>query len=274
MHRKNERSRGFHRFGMFVVAALVYASAVAAAEDTRKVALIDEILSSGIGWLVNDAATAAFQFGLQSGCMSSDAVQPEIDVRASDELLRLHLNDMDASELQALATSLKEPESEEILNLMRVLLVLGSVQATGEAQEVLARARSVEEPEPVPRAMADIRTIATATEAFSIDNDGRYPDAKAIEELGSLISPIYVRNMPILDPWGKPYAYLMLDEGEGYRIASAGPDGRFDAFTLNPYVDIEPLAATGDDYDLVYENGSFLVYPAEIAARMSGGDGY
>ena len=268
MHREPRKIRaGALLLVSFLTAALVHAHASGQETNPVKDQLVERIIASGIGQVATDVASAAFHVTLRSGCASPDATQPETDVAARDELVRLYLHELNEDELEDLAGILSDSRMEGVLDLMGALHYLGTLEATGDTQDLMIRMET-DEPDEVSRAMADIRVIATATEAFGVDND-LYPDARTIEDLAAFISPIYVRNAPMLDPWGRSYAYMVLDDGKGYRLASAGPDGRFDAFTLNPFLDVEPLATEGDDYDLVYENGSFLRYPAAIVDRVN-----
>ena len=93
------------------------------------------------------------------------------------------------------------------------------------------------------RTMADMRSLATASEAYATDTN-KYPDAKTIAELGKLIVPIYIRVAPEKDGWGTPFRYAVSADLQTYRFVSAGPDKTFD---------------TKDD--IVFENGEFVQAP-------------
>lgn len=103
------------------------------------------------------------------------------------------------------------------------------------------------------RTMADIRTIATAIEAYETD----HPDWKGatIEgpaaRLVSLLQPIYVKQIPLLDGWRRPFI-VSVHPGVGYKIWSNGRDG-----TRVP----KEGAFTDFDGDMVYENGTFTSFP-------------
>jgi general secretion pathway protein G len=73
------------------------------------------------------------------------------------------------------------------------------------------------------RALADIKQLETAVDAFALDNNDQYP--------GSLEDLIggkrdYLRD-PAKDPWGNPYEYIQPGEQhrKTYDILSMGPDG-------------------------------------------------
>lgn len=93
------------------------------------------------------------------------------------------------------------------------------------------------------RTKADLRAISTATESYFTDNN-EYPRVKTIEELRAKISPVYIKTMPTTDGWGTPFAYRASGGEKGhYRVASAGPDRKFDPTTL----DLNKQPAKSDD---------------------------
>jgi hypothetical protein len=77
-------------------------------------------------------------------------------------------------------------------------------------------------------------------------------------DLSSVLAPTYVKDLPRLDAWGKPYEFWA--SGSSYTIRSSGRDGSFSGrrYTIG--------ATTDPDADLVYSNGAFLVYPREVTS--------
>ena len=73
----------------------------------------------------------------------------------------------------------------------------------------------------------DMYSLGIALEAYHIDNS-RYPDVDSVEELRPLLEGRYVPEMTGSDAWGKPFKYVPAADGQGYRVVSAGSDGRFD----------------------------------------------
>ena len=105
--------------------------------------------------------------------------------------------------------------------------------------------------------MADIRTLATAIEAYEID----HPDWKGDGDLTALLQPKYIKKIPKADAWNHPFSVEMwkdADNNPAYRIWSAGRDGRRDAKWGNP------AFTTSFDNDIVYENGTFIQYPEGV----------
>jgi len=100
-----------------------------------------------------------------------------------------------------------------------------------------------------------INTVATAVEAFAIDNR-RYPGPTEgfvpVETIRKDLQPMYVRDLPASDAWGGALQYW--SDGATYRIVSNGADGKADV----PYEDPRAGTATLNfDGDIVFENGHF-----------------
>jgi competence protein ComGC len=117
------------------------------------------------------------------------------------------------------------------------------------------------------RTMADIRTLGTAVEAYSSDNNG-YPDTTSIEALRPMLSPKYIAAMPQKDGWEHPLMYFCYDHKEGrctgYVVGSGGKDGMFEHSDPRAYVDSPPGAKTDFSADLIFANGQFIEYPEGI----------
>jgi hypothetical protein len=77
--------------------------------------------------------------------------------------------------------------------------------------------------------LGDIRIIRTAVEGYARVHN-QYPAAKTMEELRVAVQPDYIKVLPMHDVWGTPFLYE-LDDKVGYRVVSAGADGKFDRTT-------------------------------------------
>lgn len=93
------------------------------------------------------------------------------------------------------------------------------------------------------RTSADLRTLATALEAFRRDN-GSYVEAGNCAALIDNLSPKYLPSVIRLDAWSREFDYK--GESGSYRLASLGPDGK---------------PGTGDD--IVFENGRLIIGASE-----------
>lgn len=117
---------------------------------------------------------------------------------------------------------------------------------------------------PLVVTLADLRSVATSVEAWSVDHGDRYPAANDIRALVKLISPKYFRSPPLVDGWGTEYRYFVSQDGSSYRLASAGSDRKFSPATLG--IPAGESATENRDLaaDIVYQNGEFLRYPKGI----------
>ena len=77
--------------------------------------------------------------------------------------------------------------------------------------------------------LADLRVIRTAVEGYAGARN-EYPAAKTMEELRQAVQPNFIKNLPMHDAWGNPFLYER-DDTVGYRVVSAGADGKFDRST-------------------------------------------
>lgn len=118
------------------------------------------------------------------------------------------------------------------------------------------------------RTAADMRSIATAVEAYATDHND-YPRARDITDLARFVSPTYIRSMPEKDGWGTPFLYVISENQQQYRIVSGGADRRIDfANEQQQLFDEKPgQQRIADDRgaDLVYQNGAFLQIPRGIS---------
>jgi len=84
-------------------------------------------------------------------------------------------------------------------------------------------------------AMTEMKTIGNAVESYITDNYTA-PQATTMEELRQQLEPLYIKELPLNDPWGKPYQYRPspTDESE---------------YTIT---------CTGNENKIVYANGNFI----------------
>ncbi|HEX8169215.1 MAG TPA: type II secretion system protein GspG [Thermoanaerobaculia bacterium] len=141
-----------------------------------------------------------------------------------------------------------------------VLIVIGGILAAIAIPNFLtAMQRSRQK-----RTMADMRSIATATEAYATDKN-EYPHASSLDELASALTPTYMREVPRLDGWSHLYRYDCWPRDgrcQSYAIASGGKDGAFEHESLQEYT--SGTATEKFDCDIVFSNGSFVQYPAGV----------
>ena len=152
-----------------------------------------------------------------------------------------------------------------LLELLIVVMIIGIIAAIAIPNLMTAIERSRQK-----RTMADMRNLATAWEARSVET-GRFnaagsvvpgiTDVVDINDLDSAISPTYIKAMPKTDGWKHPWElYSSAPWGStapaaAYAIISPGRDGRFSTQNATSG------STTNFDCDIVYSNGSFLQFP-------------
>lgn len=143
----------------------------------------------------------------------------------------------------------------ELLVVVAIIGILASI-AIGNYLNALSRARQ-------KRTMADMRTIALAWEQRYAEN-GSYAAAGFSFPTGAVtygtletaLTPTYIQKMPQADGWGRALEFAIGDKV--YGIRSSGRDGLYEG------TDYEPVAFDNPDCDIVYSNGRFVRWPAEI----------
>jgi len=176
------------------------------------------------------------------------------------------------SELKDAIAWYKTPAGQKSIQMMSVMSDLTDRALDVMRPDLMAAMERIEEEEkakvePWKRTLADLRTLATATEAYATDTN-KYPDARSMDALDAILSPTYVRTTPRKDGWGYDYIYLYSADQQHYRFASPGSDGVFSYDTKTVPVTEQELKqqrhANSDlKDDIVYQDGSFIRWPKE-----------
>ncbi len=105
------------------------------------------------------------------------------------------------------------------------------------------------------RAMADIRAIGNALEAYIMDHT-KLPRGNSLMELAYNpdFVPFYIKAVPYIDPWGKEYSYKTSLDGEHgtYWIACSGSDDVFNGYGQEGRPELQP------GMDIVFVDGDFI----------------
>lgn len=142
----------------------------------------------------------------------------------------------------------------ELLVVVAIIGILASI-AIANYLNAIAKARQ-------KRTMSDIRNIATAWESRNAEKGSYAPgftfptSAVTFDTLEDALTPNYMQSVPKVDGWGRPYEFGY--EGRVYAIRSAGRDGIFES------TDYVPNPTDSPDCDIVYSNGRFVTWPADI----------
>lgn len=110
------------------------------------------------------------------------------------------------------------------------------------------------------RTMADMRAIGTAIEAYDEDNKA-LPAVDSMSKLEGILSPKYIRQLPIYDAWQQEFRYVVSDptsETRRYIVISGGKDGALDHEDPQLYT---PTPVQSFNNDLVFSGGEFIRYP-------------
>ncbi len=104
-----------------------------------------------------------------------------------------------------------------LIELLIVVAIIGIIAAIAIPNLLNAIDRGKQK-----RTMADLRSVGTAVESYSIDNNV-YPVAAAMSTLETFIEPVYIRTAPLTDGWTRSFQ-VAATIGE-YTICSGGKDG-------------------------------------------------
>jgi type II secretion system protein G len=150
-----------------------------------------------------------------------------------------------------------------LIELLIVVAIIGILAAIAIPNLLNAMGRARQK-----RTMADMRTIATAWEARATDLN-RYDAAGAniswpatnsdVNSMTGLITPTYIRKIPLYDGWGSLFAIGYTPES--YAIQSYGDDKtkNFTATTAN-----QAITTNNFDCDIIISEGNFVMYPEGI----------
>jgi len=148
-----------------------------------------------------------------------------------------------------------------LIELLIVIAIIGILAAIAIPNLLSAVQRGKQK-----RTMADMRSLATAIEAYAVDNNvyptggcatGLFTTAGTAMNSTSLtiLVPTYIATPPRTDGWGHPLLYNTTTPGDQYNLVSRGRDGAATPAT--------PVCGTTTDFndDIIYSNGTFLQWP-------------
>jgi general secretion pathway protein G len=154
---------------------------------------------------------------------------------------------------------MKKQQGFTLIELLIVIAIIGILAAIAIPNLLNAVQRGKQK-----RTMVDMRTLATAIEAFHVDNS-LFPTAAcaggqfttmgtALDDTSfALLTPTYLANAPRRDGWGRFYVYAV-DNGFGqYNIRSLGRNGLADTLSCGTTTDFND--------DILFSNGTFIQWP-------------
>lgn len=136
------------------------------------------------------------------------------------------------------------------------LLVVNGVAWRGPASQT----------ELLGRSMAELRSIGTAVETYSIDNNV-YPGPVAtiapVQSIESDLVPTYIGALPRVDPWANDYLYW--SDTTSYALVGLGSDGVPDhdyaSWGRAEFQAFRPGETTVPGRDIVIVDGQFVQWP-------------
>jgi general secretion pathway protein G len=146
-----------------------------------------------------------------------------------------------------------------LIELLIVIAIIGILAAIAIPNLLNAVQRGKQK-----RSMSDMRALATALEAYSIDNN-TYPQAACASGVFtatsvtlntnsfSNLSPTYIAQAPRQDGWGTFYAYGSNAANDSYVIVSGGRNKTVAAAVCG--------TTTNFNDDIYYTNGTFVQWP-------------
>jgi general secretion pathway protein G len=155
---------------------------------------------------------------------------------------------------------MKKPESGfTLIELLIVIAIIGILAAIAIPNLLNAVQRGKQK-----RSMSDLRALATAIEAYAVDN-ALYPQAACATGIYTTtavtlttasftnLTPTYIAQPPKIDGWGAFFKYGSDNASNNYVIASFGRDKASTAINCG--------TTTNFNDDIYYSNGTFIQWP-------------
>ena len=135
-----------------------------------------------------------------------------------------------------------------LIELLIVVAIIGIIAAIAVPNLMNAVDKAKQK-----RTMSDVRTIASAVEAYAVDT-AAYPLAMSDwASMKAVINPYFIRDPPDGDGWGNGWDAQTTVTGSDYSLASYGKDGLLGSRTGGQTADF--------DCDIVFTNGQFFQWP-------------
>jgi general secretion pathway protein G len=146
-----------------------------------------------------------------------------------------------------------------LIELLIVIAIIGILAAIAIPNLLNAVQRGKQK-----RTMSDMRALATAIEAYTVDNN-TYPQAACATGLWTTVdvtlqsnsfsnlSPTYISQAPRIDGWGQFLQYGSNGPNDAYAIASGGRNKAIIAAFCG--------TTTNFNDDIYYSNGTFIQWP-------------
>jgi len=146
-----------------------------------------------------------------------------------------------------------------LIELLIVIAIIGILAAIAIPNLLNAVQRGKQK-----RSMSDMRALATAIEAYAVDNN-QYPPAACAAGIFTTtatglqdtsftrLTPTYIAQPPKQDGWGEFFLYGSDTPGNNYAVRSTGRNKTAGATNCGTTTDFND--------DIIYSNGTFLQWP-------------
>ncbi len=147
-----------------------------------------------------------------------------------------------------------------LIELLIVIAIIGILAAIAIPNLLNAVQRGKQK-----RTMSDMRALATAIEAYAVDNNN-YPPANCPAGTATTaptvltdtsqfatLSPTYIATPPTKDGWQHYFSYFLAADSQSYAVWSAGRNGSITGAFCG--------TTTNFNDDIIYSNGTFIQWP-------------
>jgi len=142
---------------------------------------------------------------------------------------------------------MKNQKGFTLIELLIVVAIIGIIAAIAIPNLLNAINRGKQK-----RTMADMRSIATAVESYSVDWNFYPKGATDLTTLAPYIVPTYIKKLPTADGWNRALIFNSNTEGTNYTIQSSGKNSAQEVFG-GPTTDF--------NYDIIFAEGRFYQWP-------------
>ena len=168
---------------------------------------------------------------------------PEMAEMAEETQLEVYDRYFTEQQLRDLITFFKTPTGEHYVQVARTIATETRKNLQASTERYLAETN---ERNRANRTRNDFRGLGFALKSYFADHNS-YPKARSAEELAAMLVPKYIAAVPKQDAWDHLIQYYVSDDGQHYRIVSAGTDGKF-----------APESELTKSDDIVYYDGRFV----------------
>lgn len=224
---------------------------------------------------IEEAKELFGMFRQRASKIDFDGLMRESTVR----LYSKYFTEAELSDLIAFYGTATGRKSLEVLPaIMRESMEVGASQVAPKIEQAMKEAlEESERKRPWRRTMSDIRSVATAIEAYATDQEDMLYPRGDYASLKEALVPTYMRELPEKDMWDHGYAYVVSPDGSRYRLVSGGSDGNFEWDSRrvaaeskkegDEWEEVETQYRERLEDDLIFENGSFLQLPIQAKPK-------